>query len=150
VTYVPVPFPDMATALAEHRVDAISAVEPFITSAELSNGAQPVMSICTGPTSNFPISGYFALQSWTQKHPNTAHAFQAAMRRDRPWRTPAGRMWSRSCHLHQEPEPGSVRGREPRPVPTSLNETHLNRVVSLMQTDGLVGPNFSVAPLLFH
>jgi NitT/TauT family transport system substrate-binding protein len=34
--------------------------------------------------------------------------------------------------------------------PTSLNETHLNRVVSLMQTDGLVGPNFSVAPLLFH
>ena len=34
--------------------------------------------------------------------------------------------------------------------PTALNETHLNRVVSLMQTEGLVGPNFSIAPLLFR
>jgi NitT/TauT family transport system substrate-binding protein len=151
VTYVPVPFPQMATALAEHKVDAISAVEPFITSAELSEGAQPVMSTCTGPTANFPASGYFALQSWTQKHPNTARAFQAAMAK--------GQALADASRADVEQIlPTYIKSLSPDQsavvnlgqFPTSLNETHLNRVVSLMQTEGLVGANFSVAPLLFH
>ena len=151
VTYVPVPFPEMATALAEHKVDAISGVEPFITSAELSEGALPVMSTCTGPTANFPISGSFALQSWTQKHPNTARAFQAAMAK--------GQALADASRADAEQIlPTYIKSLNPDQsavvnlgqFPTSLNETHLNRVVSLMQTEGLLGANFSVAPLLFH
>ena len=151
VTYVQVPFPKMAAALAEHRVDAISAVEPFITSAELSKGAQPVISTCTGPTANYPISGYFALQSWTQKHPDTARAFQAAMVK--------GQALADASRADVEQIlPTYIKSLNPDQsavvnlgqFPTSLNEAHLNRVVSLMQNDGLVGPNFSVAPLLFH
>ncbi|MGO9780297.1 MAG: ABC transporter substrate-binding protein [Streptosporangiaceae bacterium] len=151
VKYVAVPFPDMATALAEHKVDAISGVEPFITSAELSGGAQPVISTCTGPTANFPISGDFALQSWTQKNPNTARAFQAAMTR--------GQALADASRANVEQIlPTYIKSLDPDQsavvnlgqFPTSLNETHLNRVVSLMQTDGLVGAKFSVAPLLFR
>ena len=66
VHYVQVPFPKMAQALATGKVDAISAVEPFITSAELSIGAEPVMSTCTGPAANFPMSGYFSTQKWVE------------------------------------------------------------------------------------
>ncbi len=151
VKYVAVPFPDMATALAEHKVDAISAVEPFITSAELSKGAQPVISTCTGPTANFPISGYFALQSWTQKNPDTARAFQAAMAKGQA-RADASRAQV------EQILPTYIKSLSPDQsavvnlgqFPTSLNQTHLNRVVSLMQTEGLIGANFSVAPLLFH
>ncbi len=151
VKYVPVAFPDMATALAEHKVDAISEVEPFITSAELSKGAQPVMSTCTGPTANFPISGSFALQSWTQKNPNTARAFQAAMAR--------GQALADANRADVEQIlPTYIKSLDPDQsavvnlgqFPTSLNQTHLNRVVILMQAEGLVGANFSVAPLLFH
>jgi NitT/TauT family transport system substrate-binding protein len=151
VKYVQVPFPDMATELAEHKVDAISAVEPFITAAELSKGAQPVISTCTGPTANFPISGYFALQSWTQKNPNTARAFQAAMTR--------GQALADASRADVEQIlPTYIKSLSPDQsavvnlgqFPTSLNQTHLNRVVSLMQADGLVGPHFSVAALLFR
>jgi len=132
-------------------VDAISAVEPFITSAELSEGAQPVISTCTGPTASFPISGYFALQSWTQKYPNTARAFQAAMVKGQA-------LADASREEVEQILPTYIKSLSPDQsavvnlgqFPTSLNETHLNRIVSLMQTDGLVGLNFSVAPLLFH
>ena len=97
VHYRVIPFPLMAAALSAHRVDAISVVEPFITAAELKYGAQPVMSTCTGPTSNFPMSGYVSTRAWAEKYPNTARAFQSALERGRPWRTPAGPPSSRSC-----------------------------------------------------
>ena len=151
VHYVPVPFPEMAQALATGKVDAISAVEPFITSAELSIGAEPVMSTCTGPTANFPVSGYFSTQKWAQTYPNTARAFQAAMAK--------GQALADASRADVEQIlPTYINSLNPDQsavvnlgqFPTSLNETHLNRIVSLMQAEGLVGPNFSVAPLLFH
>ncbi len=151
VKYVAVPFPDMATELAEHKVDAISAVEPFITSAELSKGAQPVISTCTGPSAGFPISGYFALRSWTQKNPNTARAFQAAMTRGQALADASRADVEQILPTYIESlDPDQSAVVNIGQFPTSLNQTHLNRVVSLMQTEGLIGANFSVAPLLFH
>jgi NitT/TauT family transport system substrate-binding protein len=79
VHYVVVPFPDMLAALKAHRVDAVSVIEPYITAGRQTLGAVPVVSQCNGPTSDFPLSGYFATQAWTQKYPNTARAFQRAM-----------------------------------------------------------------------
>jgi NitT/TauT family transport system substrate-binding protein len=79
VSYVVVPFPNMAAALKAGRVDAISAVEPFLTGAEQSIGAVPVMSECSGSLVHFPLSGYFATAAWAAKYPHTAHAFQTAM-----------------------------------------------------------------------
>lgn len=79
VHYVVVPFPDMLAALKAHRVDAVSVIEPYITAGKDTLGAVPVVSQCSGPTAGFPLSGYFATLAWTQKYPNTAHAFQRAM-----------------------------------------------------------------------
>lgn len=76
VRYAQVPFPELAAALRGHRVDAISAIEPYITEAEEQDGAVPVLSECTGPTADFPMSGYFATAAWAQKYPNTAKTFQ--------------------------------------------------------------------------
>jgi len=78
-TYVAIPFPQMAAALTAHRVDAISVVEPFVSAAEHTNGAVPVMSECQGPIGSAPVSGYFATASWVQKYPNTARAFERAL-----------------------------------------------------------------------
>lgn len=151
VHYVQVAFPKMADALKAHQVDAISAVEPFITGAELSVGAQTILSDCTGPTANFPISGYIATQAWTQKYPNTARAFQAAMDR--------GQALADSSRADVEQAlTGYINGLSSQEAaivnlgqfPTSLDSTHLQRVASLMATGGLVSQQFSVQPLLFH
>src|SRR5262249_58254725 len=78
VHYVVFPFPKMVTALATHKVDAISAVEPFATAAELNTGAVPILDQCQGPTDNFPISSYYATNTWVRQHPAAVTAFQHA------------------------------------------------------------------------
>jgi NitT/TauT family transport system substrate-binding protein len=151
VHYKVVPFPQMAAELKAHRVDAIGVVEPFITSAELGTGAEPVLSECAGPTANFPISGYFATQAWTQKYPNTARAFQEAMARGQA-------LADSSRAAVQQILPTYISGLDGEEAaivnlgqyPTSLDAAHLQRLASLMFTGRLVGSQFSVAPMLFH
>jgi NitT/TauT family transport system substrate-binding protein len=151
VKYVPIPFPKMGAALASHKVAAISVVEPFITENELGFGAQPVMSTCTGPTANFAISGYFSTSTFLQKYPNTARAFQQALDR--------GQALADSSRSNvEEIMPHYIKGLTPNEAavvnlgtfPTSIDETHLQRVASAMVSGHLVPTNFSVAPLLFH
>ena len=62
-----------------HQVDAISAVEPFATAAELTTGALPILDQCQGPTGNFPMSSYYATAVWARQHPAAVLAFQKAM-----------------------------------------------------------------------
>jgi NitT/TauT family transport system substrate-binding protein len=151
VHYVPVAFPKMAQALAAGQVDAISEVEPFITASELSNGDQPVMSTCSGPTANFPMSGYFSTAKWAQAYPNTARAFQTAMARGQA-------LADASRASVEQILPDYIKSVTPQvsavvnigQFPTALNETHLARVANLMISDGLVTKQFSVTPLLFH
>jgi NitT/TauT family transport system substrate-binding protein len=151
VKYVTVAFPKMGAALNSHQADAISVVEPFITENELAFGAQPVMSTCTGPTATFPISGYFATSTFLQKYPNTARAFQRALDR--------GQALADSSRSDvEEIMPSYIKGLTANAAavvnlgnfPTSIDETHLQRVASAMVSGHLVTRNFSVAPLLFH
>ena len=150
VTYVKVPFPLMGAALKSGAVDAISVVEPFITENELKAGAQPVLSTCTGPTANFPISGMFALSSFTQKYPNTARAFVAALER--------GQALADSNRADvAEILPTYIHGLSANAAavvnlgqyPTSLDTTHLQRVADAMAKAHLA-PGFQVKSLIFH
>jgi NitT/TauT family transport system substrate-binding protein len=150
VKYVKVPFPDMGTALHSGAVDAISVVEPFITVNELKWGAQPVMSTCTGPTANFPISGFFALSSFTQKYPNTARAFVAALERGQALadsnRADVSEILPTYIpHLTANQAAVVNLGQ----YPTALDTTHLQRVADAMAKAKLA-PGFKVNTLLFH
>lgn len=151
VHYKVVPFPKMAAALKAHKVNAISAVEPFITAAELGAGAENILSTCTGPTADFPISGYFATQQWTQRYPHTARAFQAAMAKGQA-------LADSSRAAVEQVLPSYVPGLSAQETaivnlgqfPTGLDVTHLQRVADLMASGNLVGKPFSVQPLLFR
>ena len=79
IRYVVVPFPQMATALAAHRVDAAYEVEPFLSEAEAKIGAESVLDTCAGPTVNIPIGGAVTTSMWARQYPATARAFQHAM-----------------------------------------------------------------------
>ncbi|SFW92170.1 ABC transporter substrate-binding protein [Amycolatopsis australiensis] len=79
VQWVPMPLPDMATALAQGRVDAAYQPEPFLTQAAKIAGAYPVIDAASGSTQAFPLTGYGATAKWVQDHPKTMLAFQRAM-----------------------------------------------------------------------
>jgi NitT/TauT family transport system substrate-binding protein len=79
VHFVAIPFPEMATALKKHQVDAAWLPEPFITGAEQTVGAQPVTDLDMGATQALPISGYVVTKAWANKYPKTAAAFRKAL-----------------------------------------------------------------------
>lgn len=150
VRYVPIPYPDMATALAKGDVDAISAVEPFLTAAEDSLGANVIMAQCQGPTANLPLSGYFATAAWTARYPATARAFaraidkaqaladddRAAVEQILPTYIKISQMTAALVNLNT--------------YPTSLDPVQIQRVADLMQQGGLLKTPLDVAPLLFR
>lgn len=79
VQWVPMPLPEMGTALAQGRVDAAYQPEPFLTQAAKTAGAFPVIDAASGSTENFPLTGFGATGKWVQDHPKTVQAFQRAM-----------------------------------------------------------------------
>lgn len=150
VKYVVVPFPDMAAALKAGRVSAISVVEPFLSGAEQALGAKLVLSQCSGSLASFPLSGYFATESWTQRFPHTAAAFQRAMEK---------------AQAYAEANPDAVRQVLPtytkvtaaaaqhlvlNSFPATMSATELQRVADLMHTGGVLQSPFNVQPMLFH
>ena len=146
--YVQIPFPDMGAALQANRVDAISAVEPFL-SAALAAGGKLVTSTCTGSMANFPLSGYVTTKSWAQGHASAARAFQQAVEKG---------------NAYADAHPSVVRALLPTytsitakaaavmpltSYPDSLTTAPLQRIATLMRAGGLATPS-DVASLLFQ
>jgi NitT/TauT family transport system substrate-binding protein len=140
VTYVEIPFPDMVAALKAGRVNAISAVEPFLSMA-LAAGAKLVTSTCTGPTADFPMSGYITTQTWAQQHPAAARAFQEAVEKGNAY-----------ANAHPDvvrsvlPSYTSLTAMAAAAVPLgtypgTLTSTPLERIATLMKGGGLTPPS---------
>jgi NitT/TauT family transport system substrate-binding protein len=149
VRFVVIPFPKMVAALEAHKVDAMSAVEPFITTAEQKAGAQPILDQCSGPDSNLPLSGYFSTTAWAQQHPQAVRRFQQAMAQaqeiadtDRAqveqtllkYVTGLTAVQAATITLEQ--------------FPTSLDGAQLNRVSNLMQEAGLIRSSIQASSLM--
>ena len=150
VKYVVVPFPDMAAALKAGRVDAISVVEPFITGAEQSDGAVPVMSECTGSLARLPagrllrhrgVGGQVPphrprLPGRHGKAQAFANAHPAAVRAILPTYTKISAAAAPHINLGL--------------FPPTMNPAQLQRVANLMLAGGLLKTRLDVQPLLFH
>jgi NitT/TauT family transport system substrate-binding protein len=79
VTFVPIPFPDMAEALTKRTVDAAYMVEPYATLAQKDSGAVAVVDAATGPTAQIPIAGWVTSAKFVSDMPKTVRAFQRAI-----------------------------------------------------------------------
>ena len=150
VKYVAIPFPDMAAALKAHRVDAISVVEPFLTGATHSLGAKVVMSECTGPTANFPLSGYFATTAWTKQYPKTARAFQRAMAKAQALASSDPAAVKQILPTYTKITAQAAQAISLNSFPATTDPATLQRVADLMLSGGLVKSRFSVQPLIFR
>lgn len=149
VTYTVIPFPDMVAALKSHKVDAISAVEPFLAGAE-AGGAKPVVSSCSGPVNNFPLSGYFATKSWVQQNPNTARAFQKAMLKAQAYADAHPSAVTGILPSYIKITPAAAAKVPPSTYPSTLDAGSVQRVVTLMHGGGLLSSPLNVSSLLFH
>jgi NitT/TauT family transport system substrate-binding protein len=140
VRYVQIPFPDMVPALKAGRVSAISVVEPFLAAA-LAAGGKLVASTCTGPTADFPMSGYITTQGWAQQHAAAAKAFQQALEEG---------------NAYADAHPDVVRSVLPGytsitaaaaatvplgTYPSTLTTSPLQRIATLMKAGGLATPS---------
>ncbi len=80
VTLVEMPFQNMAPAMQNGQVDAAVTIDPFVTNAQRTMGAHIAFDLTgSGPTENFPLSGFAAMKDFAEKNPNTIAAFQRAL-----------------------------------------------------------------------
>lgn len=80
VKFIEVPFPEMTAALEGDRVDAATAVEPFVTQAR-AGGARSLGSYLTGLEPKLTVGTYFSSTPYIQKNADVAKRFAKAMNR---------------------------------------------------------------------
>lgn len=148
VKYVEVPFPDMVAALKAHRVDAISAIEPYITGSQQQDGARPVVSQCAGPTAGFPLSGYFATAAWAQQNPNTAKAFARALDKAQALADSQPSAVRQILPTYTKVTPGAAKVLKLNTYPATLSAGAMNQVANLMLSGGLLAKPLPVSSMM--
>ena len=79
IEFVEIPFPELSGQLAAGTVDAIAAVEPFVTIAK-ADGAVPVFSNYAEPVDDLTVAVYFASDQYVQENPEVVEKFVRAMK----------------------------------------------------------------------
>jgi NitT/TauT family transport system substrate-binding protein len=150
VRYVVIPFANRAAALAAHRVDAVSEVEPFLTSTEVVFGAQPVLQQCTGPTAAIPLGGYLTTAAWSQAHPSTARAFQRAIEQGQALAATDRAAVEQILPTYMHISKTITALVNLNTFPVSLNAVQVQRVANLMKEGGMISRPLNVSPLIFR
>lgn len=148
VHMVAVPFPAMSAALASGHVDAIETNEPFVTEAVQQHGARELADLSSGPDSQFPISGYGLLASWTQKNPKAAAALVKALEQGNALAATNLPLLQKvmAAQLHLSPSITAVMAEGT--FPTKVNPVQLQRVADLMLRYGQLKHSFKVTPII--
>jgi NitT/TauT family transport system substrate-binding protein len=146
--YVAIPFPEMGAALKAHRVDAISAVEPYITADEKADGAIPVTSQCVAPVANYPVSGYFTTASWVQRYPNTLRAFQRAMARAQAYADANPAAVRAILPTFTKITPAQARQVALGTFPATIDVARLQQMADLMLQQGMISSRFQVSAIV--
>jgi len=148
VKTVPVPLPGMAAALKQGSVDAVAAVEPFVTNLQAELGAKPLADLVAGPTQDFPIAGWGGTDKFAAKNPKTVAAFQRAI--DKALNDAAG---DRSEVTRTIPAYTQIPAKTASIItlgsyPTTLSQARLQRVAELMSEYGYIKNKPQVASMI--
>ena len=79
ISYVAVPFPNMANALAKGQVDAVWAVEPFSGAIGAQPGTRRILEPYTLLPKNFPVASYFVSARYLSQHRAVVQRFTTAL-----------------------------------------------------------------------
>ncbi|WP_305782547.1 ABC transporter substrate-binding protein [Symbioplanes lichenis] len=81
VKFVEIPFPQMQAALAQKRVDAAWAVEPFASAIKAAGGVTAVLRPYPMIAPHFPVASYFTSTAFAGSDPDVVASFRTAMNR---------------------------------------------------------------------
>jgi NitT/TauT family transport system substrate-binding protein len=81
VQFLEIPFPQMADALFQNRLDAVWNVEPFLTFMLKSGNARVLSYPYQENVPRMDITGYLAKESWVKANPDVARRFRRAIDR---------------------------------------------------------------------
>jgi NitT/TauT family transport system substrate-binding protein len=134
-----VPFPEMGTALATHRVDAAFMIEPYLSEALMKYGVAELADIDRGTVQNIPITGYFTTVRWASAHPTAAAAFTRALERGQELAATdrAAVEQALITHLHISRRTAAIMSLGTFPT-GPVDPVELTRVGDLMQSGGLL------------
>src|SRR4051794_36625922 len=79
IKFVEIAFPEMGAALAQRRVDAVWAVEPFASAIKATGGARVVLRPYPLVAPHFPVASYFTSESFAASDPDVVDRFRQAM-----------------------------------------------------------------------
>jgi NitT/TauT family transport system substrate-binding protein len=148
VHYVAIPYQEMGTALAVHRVNAVYAVEPYITELEEKLGTQSVLDPDQGPAQNLPITADVTTKTWAQKYPRTAAVFAHAIdEADALIVTDPG-VFQKAMQDQLHLSPMVVAVMAEGTFPTAVDRVQLQRVADLLYGFGLLKQPFNVKAML--
>jgi ABC-type nitrate/sulfonate/bicarbonate transport system substrate-binding protein len=81
VRFIELPFPQMADALYQNRLDAVWNVEPFMTLMVKSGNARILVHPYQENNPNMDVTGFYARESWLKSNRDVAVRFKRAMDR---------------------------------------------------------------------
>jgi len=149
VAWIPMPFPDMAAALQRGDIDAAMMVEPFITTAAMSIGADTLLDLSSGPTNELPFTGYGATAEFVREHPNTIAVFQQVMRRAAEATHGRARVEALLPKIVTIDQATAELVNLPG-FRSTLDAERIQRVADLMLEFGVLDAPFDVAPMLLR
>jgi NitT/TauT family transport system substrate-binding protein len=79
VKFVEIPFPQMGAALTQGRVDAVWAVEPFVSAIKSGGGAKVVLRTYPLVAPHFPVASYFTSRPYATSDADVVNRFRQAM-----------------------------------------------------------------------
>jgi NitT/TauT family transport system substrate-binding protein len=148
VRFTSINFPEMATALKEHKVAAAFMPQPFATNAEEGVGAEPLVDLDEGAVTSLPISGYVVTKTWLQKYPKTAAAFSKALEEaQRIADTDPGAV-EKAMVAYSGVTPTAAAVMAPPNFPLDTDPVLIQRIADLMQQFGLLHEHYNVSPMI--
>ncbi len=147
VTFVEVPFPDMAAALQSGRVDAAFMVEPFITQAALSFGAVSALDAASGPTDGIPLGGVALTGAFAARYPKTVAAFRRAVARAQADLADRS-VVEKTLPTYTKITPDTAALIALGTWPATLDRVRLQRDVDLMRQYGVLAADVDTGPMI--
>lgn len=151
VIYREVPFPQMVDALRGKRVDAVFAVDPFLTLAK----GDPSLTFLGSPylvvQPRLSVAQYVATEEFIAKHPDTLKRFDAGLRQGIAWvskhlNTPEVHALISS---YSRMRPGLLAKMAPMvEPPSSVDADSIRKTIVLMKEHGLLKTDVDVGAML--
>lgn len=141
------PFPAQEQLLKSGQIDATIVPEPFVTQMQQSIGARILTDFSSGPTKDFPITGFAANDDFVKKNPKTVAAFQRAFVKAQALASDRA-VLQEAMPKFTKMDPKLVSVVNMNAYPTSTSATRLQRVADVMKQFGYLKQPFDVKTIV--